>query len=139
MTFFVTLILWGTHLAFHRKWIFPLRASSVNVTKSAENCGFGHIYWRNPKWKTSFFVQCWSSESLQRRKTFSQKIFSFKKVLLKLSQNSQQNTCVRVSFLMKACNFIIKETLAQVFFYEFCKIINNIFFTEHLRTTASGL
>ena len=22
------------------------------------SCGFGHIYWRNPKWKTSFFVQC---------------------------------------------------------------------------------
>ena len=21
-------------------------------------CEFGHIYWRNPYWKTSFFVQC---------------------------------------------------------------------------------
>ena len=21
-------------------------------------CRFGHIYWRNPQWKTSFFVQC---------------------------------------------------------------------------------
>ena len=31
---------------------------SVNVTKSAANCGFGHVYWRNPSWKTSFFVQC---------------------------------------------------------------------------------
>ena len=27
---------------------FPLRISSVNVTKSAGNCGFGHIYRRNP-------------------------------------------------------------------------------------------
>ena len=27
----------------HKKWSFPLRISSVNVTKSAENCGFGHI------------------------------------------------------------------------------------------------
>ena len=35
-----------------------LKISSVNVTKSAENCGFGHIYWRNSSWKTSFFVQC---------------------------------------------------------------------------------
>ena len=25
----------------HKKWIFPLRISSVNA-------GFGHIYWRNP-------------------------------------------------------------------------------------------
>ena len=22
-------------------------------------CGFDHIYWRNPQWKTSFFVQCY--------------------------------------------------------------------------------
>ena len=32
----------------HKKWSFPLRISSVNVTKSAGNWGFGHIYWRNP-------------------------------------------------------------------------------------------
>ena len=44
--------------ALHKKWSFPLRISSVNVTKSAGNCGFGQIYWRIPKWKTSFFVQC---------------------------------------------------------------------------------
>ena len=36
---------------------FPLWILSENKTKSAENCGFGHTYWRNPKWKTSFFVQ----------------------------------------------------------------------------------
>ena len=33
----------------HKKWSFPLiRISPVNVTKSAGNCGFGHIYWRHP-------------------------------------------------------------------------------------------
>ena len=37
----------------------------------------------------------------------------------------------------KACNFIKKETLAQVFFCEFCEISRNIFSTEHLQTTAS--
>ena len=31
--------------------------SSVNVTKFAGNCGFGHIYWRNSEWKTSFFYR----------------------------------------------------------------------------------
>ena len=31
----------------HKKWSFPLRVSSVNVTRSAENCVFGHIYWKN--------------------------------------------------------------------------------------------
>ena len=32
----------------HKKWDFPLRISSVNVTKSTGNYGFGRIYWRNP-------------------------------------------------------------------------------------------
>ena len=32
----------------HKKWSFPLRIFSVNVTKSPVLCGFGHIYWRNP-------------------------------------------------------------------------------------------
>ena len=41
-----------------QKMKFPIKASSVNVTKSAVSCRFGHIYWRNPLWKTSFFVQC---------------------------------------------------------------------------------
>ena len=30
-------------LPLHKKWSFPLRFSSVNVTKSPGNCGFGHI------------------------------------------------------------------------------------------------
>ena len=32
----------------HKKWSFSLRISSVNVTKFAVSCGFGHVYWRNP-------------------------------------------------------------------------------------------
>ena len=42
----------------HKKWSFPLRIFLVNMTKCAVSCGFGHIYWRNTWWKTSFFVQC---------------------------------------------------------------------------------
>ena len=30
----------------HKKWSFPLRISSVNVTKSLISSGFGHIYWK---------------------------------------------------------------------------------------------
>ena len=41
----------------HKRPSFPLKISSVNVTKSAENCGFGHIYWRNLERKTSRFGQ----------------------------------------------------------------------------------
>ena len=54
-------------------------------------------------------------------------VFYIKKVFLEISQ--------------KACNFIRKETLAQVFSCEFCKISKNVFSTEpaaeHLLTTAS--
>ena len=49
---------WSGCFSLHKKWSFALRISSVNVPKSARNCGFGHIYWRNPYCKTSFFVQC---------------------------------------------------------------------------------
>ena len=36
----------------------------------------------------------------------------------------------------KACNFIKKETLAQVFSCEFCELSKNSSFTEHLQATA---
>ena len=42
----------------HKRWSFPLRISSANLTKSVGKCRFGHIYWRNLYWKTLFFVQC---------------------------------------------------------------------------------
>ena len=68
---------------------------------------------------------------------------SLKKVFLKTSRNSQENTCARVSFLiklhtfclrLKACKFIKKETLAQVFSREFCENFkNSAIFIEHLR------
>ena len=55
----------------------------------------------------------------------------WKKVFLEISQNSQEKTCARFSFLTKlltsACNFIKKETLAQVFACEFCEISKNTF------------
>ena len=37
------------------------------------------------------------------------------------------------------CNFIIKETLAQVFPCEFCEISKNTFFTEHIWATAPDI
>ena len=49
---------------------------------------------------------------------------SIKTGVLKISKNSQENTCARVSFLIKlqeACNLIKIETLAQVFSCEFCE------------------
>ena len=51
---------------------------------------------------------------------------SVKKVFLRISQNSQESTCARVSFL-------IKLTLTQAFSCEFREMSKNTFFTEHLR------
>ena len=59
-----------------------------------------------------------------------------KKVFSKISQNSQESTCARVSFLIKlqtSGNFIKWEALAQVFSYEFCEIFKNTFLKEHLQ------
>ena len=55
--------------------------------------------------------------------------YSVKKVFLQISQNSRENTCARVSFLItlqaSGCNFIKKEALAQALFIEFCEISKN--------------
>ena len=58
---------------------------------------------------------------------------SVKKRFLDISQNSQENTCSRISFLikLKTCNFIKKETLTQVFSCELCEISKNTP-SEHL-------
>ena len=53
----------------HKKWSFALRISSVNVTKSAGNSGFGQIYWRNPECKTSLFCAA-AGISFYRSKIF---------------------------------------------------------------------
>ena len=46
-----------------------------------------------------------------------------------------KHLCQSLSFLTKlqaqTCNFIKKETLAQLFSCEFCEISTNTFFTEH--------
>ena len=57
------------------------------------------------------------------------------KKMLEISQNSQENTCTRVCFLIKV-QASGKETLTQLFSCEFCKISKNTFFTENLWTTT---
>ena len=53
-----------------------------------------------------------------------------RKVFSEISQNSQEDTFAGVAFLIK---FFKKETLAQVFYSEFCEISKSTFLTEHLR------
>ena len=70
---------------------------------------------------------------------------SLKKVFLNISQNSPANACANVSLFMKAwglqqaCNFIKKNTLAQLFSWEFCEISKNTFFRGTTQVAASQL
>ena len=60
---------------------------------------------------------------------------SVKRLFLKISQNVQENTCARISFLINLqapATLLKKETGARVFSCEFSKILKSIFFTEHL-------
>ena len=63
------------------------------------------------------------------------------KVFLKISQNSQENTCARVSFLIKlqveACNFIKKRDPGKGDSCEFCEFSKNTFSYRTSPVTAS--
>ena len=65
---------------------------------------------------------------------------SVRKVFLEISQNSQENTCARFSFLIKLqtpATLLKKEALAQVFSCEFCEISKNTFSYRTPRVAAS--
>ena len=51
---------------------------------------------------------------------------SVEKVFIEILQNSQENTCARVPFLIKLQSLrpatLLRKTLAQVFSCEFCEI-----------------
>ena len=120
-------------IALHKKWSFPLRISSVNKTKSAVSCGFGPIYWRNPYWKTSFFVQC--TRHLFITKLFLMKLkYNFLKLAkmdLSLFLFWGSNICIIHLHVIEAClivtiaNFVfaIRKTL---------KILRKIFLIPSL-------
>ena len=67
---------------------------------------------------------------LESYRSSSPEVF-YKKCVLKYFENSQENTCARVSFLImlqtKTCNFIKKKSLAQMFSCEFFEIFKNTF------------
>ena len=68
-------------------------------------------------------------------------VFCKKRCFLKFRKIQRENTCVRVSFLIKlqakACNFIKKRLWYRSFSVNFSKFAKNIFFTEHLCATVS--
>ena len=85
-------------ITLHKKWSFPLQISSVNVTKSVmENFNFLQCYileWNNIT-NIQLCISFWFGSRHQK--------CSVEKVFLEISQNSQKNTCARVSFLIKLC------------------------------------
>ena len=90
-----------------------------------------------------------SSEGLQNSLTNNYSLIIF--IYLVLYFDLRPRKCCIVIFIVirsshlrcsmkkenEACNFIKKETLAQVFSCEFCEISKNTFFIEHLWTAAS--
>ena len=70
-----------------------------------------------------------------RSQTFTKKVF------LKILQNTQEITRLGVSFKwgswLLPCNFIKKETPAQMFSWEFCEIFKSTFFIAHLGVNSS--
>ena len=61
---------------------------------------------------------------------------------LKISQNSQENTCAWVYFLIKlgawSLQPFLKTTLPQMLSRKFSKTFKNTFFAKHIRATASA-
>ena len=76
--------------------------------------------------------------SKEHRKPFNQRQSpgGVKRLLSNTSQNSQENTCVKLLFFAKAaalpCNFITSGTLQKVFSCEFLKFFKNTFFEGRL-------
>ena len=77
----------------------------------------------------------WHAEAVAQR-------CSIKEEFLNISQSWLENTCARVSFLIKlqteTSNFVKKETLAQALPCEFCEISTNTFFLRRSLVAASG-
>ena len=59
------------------------------------------------------------------------------KATLQKESPKQSLPKVTSELMPDACNLIEKDTLAEVFSYDFCEISKNTFFTEHFWTTAS--
>ena len=89
--------------------------------------------------KSDYFSKNWSPPSMSRS---SHQRSSLRKVFVEILQNLQDNTCAKISFLIKlqvsVCNFNKNETLAQVFSREFCETFKKTSFIEHLWATASA-
>ena len=94
--------------------------------------GFGHIYWRNPKWKTSFFCavfsdkmvlikcskcNCENEQSTQQRFTCSKQTKNIKKGCEIESWQQIFHNDVHEVFLV---SFLLTLNILHTFFHDFC-------------------
>ena len=96
------------------------------------------LFWR--KWlklycETSFHLDILLTNAFFRH---SLQRCSIKKLFLKISQNSQENTMCLSLFVNKVAGRRPATLSKKRLWYRwFCEISKNTFFTEHLRTVAS--
>ena len=94
------------------------------------DCFCNENKWNSFKfWKWTQLSFCWSFRLLKLFLDAVARRCSVNKVFLEILQNSLENTCTRVSFLIKlqASGTREQETLAQEFFCQFCENSKNAF------------
>ena len=92
------------------------------------NCGFGHIYWRNPYWKTSFFVQ-WGQWKNPEKCIWFTRNFIWNESLFTCHINPfMQNVENRPNILLKSWGVNTARFLKYVwpFFNIMDKRVNNV-------------
>ena len=86
-----------------------------------------------------WYVPLFTKNLIKRVRSSHQRCFAKIGLLRNFTKFTGKYLCQSLFFnkVALACNFIEKETPAQVFSCEFCEISKNTFFAEHLWKTAS--
>ena len=100
-------------------FIFSVKWTLFFSLQKGENCWYSVFFQLMPWFCTHQFCLSIQSSEVNIRRC------SVEKVILKILQNSQEDTCARVSYYWVS---VKKETLALVFSFEFCKISKNTFY-----------
>ena len=128
-TYFLETSIWETSLVGCSYYLLIAKCCSTLFFVLFRNTHSAKIIWR----LLPLYVNC---EILNVEKTIEEQKQSpggvlSKKVLLKISKKSQENTCARVSFLVKDWNFIKKRLQHRCFPMKYGKFI--------LQNTSGGI
>ena len=107
----------------------PQQSTRKLVNKS----GYSHLMTSLPKYGTMRMLK--NCFLLDQFRSSRPEVFCEKGVFRNFAKFTGKHLCQSLFF--KAYNFIKKETLAQVFFCEFCRISKNTFFYRTLPVAAS--